>query len=266
MKIALIQMKIGEDTEQNIRHAEELAKKASKEGADLLVLPEIFTCPYNSKLFPKYAFERGSEPFERIRKIAKKNAAYLVAGSFPEREGEHIYNSSFTFSPEGEELGRHRKIHLFDINVEGGQKFQESETLSAGKDVFLFDTPFARIGVLICYDIRFPEISRILVDKGAELIVVPAAFNMTTGPAHWELSFRARALDNQVFYCACAPARDESSGYVSYANSIVTTPWGEVQARLGSEEGILLAEIDFSLEKKVRRELPLLKHRRRDLY
>lgn len=265
-KIALIQMQVVKDTETNIRHAHELALEASRNNADLIVLPEIFTCIYNAKNFPLHAFERDSLPYQKIREIAVSTGSYLVAGSVPERDGDAVYNTSFTFSPDGMELCRHRKVHLFDIDVEGGQRFMESETLTAGRDLTIFETPFAKIGVLICYDIRFPEFSRLLVDEGAELIVMPAAFNMTTGPAHWELSLRARALDNQVFYCACAPARNPDSSYISYANSMVTTPWGEVLTRAGSEEEILYAQIDLNHEKKVRRELPLLKHRRLDLY
>ncbi len=266
MKLALIQMSVCNDTDKNIDKAYEMTMEASENGADLIVLPEIFTCEYNSSNFPKKAFERGAEPYKKIQKIAIDSGKFIVAGSIPEREDNKVYNSSFSFNPDGIELAKHRKVHLFDIDVEGGQYFKESDTLSAGNAITVFDTPFARVGVMICYDIRFPEFSRLVVDEGAEIIIIPAAFNMTTGPAHWELSFRARALDNQVFYAGCAPARNEKSSYVSYANSIVTSPWGEVIARAGIGEEILYAEIDLKEEKRIREELPLLKHRRRDIY
>ncbi len=266
MKIALIQMSVCDDTDRNIEKAHEMAMEASKNDADLIVLPEIFTCEYNASNFPKKAFERKSEAYKKIQEIAIDSGKFLVAGSVPEREEDKIYNTSFSFNPDGIELARHRKVHLFDIDVEGGQYFKESDSLTAGNQMTIFDTPFARVGVMICYDIRFPEFSRLLVDEGAEIIIVPAAFNMTTGPAHWELSFRARALDNQVFYAGCAPARNEQSSYVSYANSIVTSPWGKVISRAGTGEEILYAEIDFKAEERIRQELPLLKHRRRDLY
>ncbi len=267
MKIALVQMKVSDDTKENISRAHDLCVEAASQGADIVVLPEIFTCPYNSALFPEYAFDVNSTHFNNIKQIALDSGAYLVAGSIPLREEDgKIYNASFVFDKEGLIIARHRKTHLFDIDISGGQYFKESDTLTAGSDITVFDTDVARIGLMICYDIRFPELSRKLVDEGAELIIVPAAFNMTTGPAHWELSFRARALDNQVYYVGCAPARDEGANYVSYANSIVTSPWGEVIARAGTDEEILYADIDFAYERKIRDELPLLKHRRRDIY
>ncbi len=266
MKLALIQMNVCDNTEENIKHAHDLALQASENKADLIVLPEIFTCAYQSANFPAKAFDTNSDYYKLIQNIAQDTGKFLVAGSVPEKADGNVYNTSFVFNPEGKQIARHRKVHLFDIDVEGGQKFKESDTLTAGNEYTIFDTPFAKIGVIICYDIRFPEFSRILVDKGAELIIVPAAFNMTTGPAHWELSFRARALDNQVFYAGCAPARNIDSSYVSYANSIVTNPWGEVIAKANINEKILYADINFDFVEKIRNQLPLLKHRRNDLY
>jgi predicted amidohydrolase len=157
-------------------------------------------------------------------------------------------------------------MHLFDIDVEGGQYFKESDVLTPGKDVTVFDTEFCRIGLGICYDIRFPELSRLMVLEGAEVIIFPAAFNMTTGPAHWELNFRGRALDNQVYTIGVAPARDMESSYHSYGNSIVASPWGNVLNRMDEKEGFVVQEIDLDYVKKVREQLPLLKHLRRDIY
>ena len=142
----------------------------------------------------------------------------------------------------------------------------ESDTFTAGRDVTTFDTPWGKLGLMICYDIRFPELSRLLALEGAKAILVPAAFNMTTGPAHWEMSFRMRALDNQVFLAGCAPARDLQSFYTAWGHSIVTDPWGSVVAELDENEGILTAELDFVRLEQVRAELPLLKHRRTDCY
>ncbi len=266
MKLALIQMNVCDNTEKNIKHAHDLAIQASQNKVDLIVLPEIFTCAYQSSNFPNKAFDTNSKYYKSIQHIAIDTGKFLVAGSVPEKANHNIYNTSFVFNPKGEQIARHRKVHLFDIDVEGGQKFKESDTLTAGNDYTIFETPFAKIGLIICYDIRFPEFSRILVDKGADLIIVPAAFNMTTGPAHWELSFRARALDNQVFYAGCAPARNTNATYVSYANSIVTNPWGEVIAKASTDEEILYADIDLSFIQQVRNQLPLLKHRRKDIY
>ena len=169
-------------------------------------------------------------------------------------------------SATGTQRAKHRKVHLFDIDVAGGQRFFESDTLSPGQQYTLVDTPFGKLGVAICFDVRFAELFRILALEGAQLIVVPAAFNMTTGPAHWELLFRARALDNQCFVAGCAPARDETAGYVSYAHSLVCDPWGRVQAQAEAEPELLICDIDLSETDAVRAQLPVLRARRTDLY
>ena len=180
--------------------------------------------------------------------------------------GDAIYNTCYVFDPQGTQQAKHRKVHLFDIDVAGGQRFFESDTLSPGQHYTLFDTPFGKVGVAICFDVRFAELFRILALEGARLIVVPAAFNMTTGPAHWELLFRARALDNQCFLAGCAPARDETAGYVSYAHSLVCDPWGRVQAQTGAAPELLICDIDFAQADAVRAQIPVLRARRTDLY
>ncbi|MFP4016949.1 MAG: carbon-nitrogen hydrolase family protein [Halanaerobiales bacterium] len=284
VRAAIIQMKVTNDKEVNLKKAEIMIKEAVKvaekggisdsqeaqekenQTQELVILPEMFNCPYQSDLFPEYAEEEGGFTYQQLSRIARENQIHLVGGSIPEREGSKIYNTSYIFNREGEKIGKHRKIHLFDIDIEGGQTFKESDTLSSGKNVSIFDTDMGKIGVIICYDLRFPELSRLLVDKGAEIIVVPGAFNMTTGPAHWEILFRTRALDNQVFMLGAAPARDEEGSYISYANSIIVDPWGRVLNRLGKEEGIMVETFNIGLVGKIRKELPLLKHRRLDLY
>ena len=151
---------------------------------------------------------KGGQTWQLLRDTARECCVWLVAGSVPERDGDAIYNTCYVFDPTGTQRAKHRKVHLFDIDVTDGQRFFESDTLSPGQHYTLFDTPFGKVGVAICFDVRFAELFRILALEGAQLIVVPAAFNMTTGPAHWELLFRARALDNQCFLAGCAPARD----------------------------------------------------------
>ena len=170
------------------------------------------------------------------------------------------------FDRQGKQIGKHRKAHLFDIDVTGGQYFRESDTLTAGDSDTVFDTAFGKMGVIICFDIRFPEMVRMTVNDGAKVIFVPAAFNMTTGPAHWELSFRARALDNQIYMVGCAPMRDVAADYKSWGHSIITDPWGTVIGMLDEKEGVLTAELDLDYEAQVREELPLLKSRRNDMY
>ena len=145
-----------------------------------------------------------------------------------------------------------------DIEVDGGQHFKESDTFSKGESPTLFDTPWGSMGVCICFDIRFPLFIREYCELGAKALIVPAAFNMTTGPMHWELLFRSRAVDNQFFTFGCAPARDEKGGYVSYANSIAVDPWGHIISRADEKECILTAEVDLSLCQSVRRQIPVL--------
>lgn len=251
---------------QNLQKAEKFVQEAAAKGTDIAVLPEMFCCEYKNSAFIENKEPAGGLVHSTLARLAKDNHIYLVGGSMPEEDGEKIYNTSFVFDRSGNQIARHRKMHLFDIRVDGGQSFCESDTFSAGEDITVFDTEFGKMGLIICFDIRFPELTRLEAFKGAQAVFVPAAFNMTTGPAHWELSFRSRALDNQVFMVGCAPARDENAFYVSYANSIVTGPWGDVLARAGAGEEMLYAELNLREIPSVRRQLPLLSARRTDIY
>ena len=267
IKIAAIQMSTVEDKMENVRTVKTYLEKIKDENPDFVILPEMFCCPYQTENFPIYAEKEGGPVWQQLSGYAKQYGIYLIGGSMPEKDAEgNVYNTSYIFDREGKQIGKHRKVHLFDIDVKGGQTFKESDTLTAGDSDTVFDTEFGKIGVMLCFDIRFPELSRMMVNDGAKVIFVPAAFNMTTGPAHWELSFRTRALDNQIYMVGCAPARDVSAGYISWGHSIVTDPWGRVIDMLDEKKGILLAELDMDYEEQVREELPLLKSRRKDMY
>jgi omega-amidase len=265
-KIALCQMKVVDDKKKNLVRAVKMIKEAGKT-ADLVVLPEMFNCPYDIDKFPEYAEESdNSLSLSEVSLAAKKANVYLVAGSVPEREGKQIYNSCFFFDPQGEIIGSYRKMHLFDIDVPEEISFKESETLSAGDHLSVVDTDLGKIGICICYDLRFPELLRLMTLQGAQLIVVPGAFNLTTGPVHWESLIRARAVDNQVYMAAASPARDVTASYVAYGHSMIVDPWGTVLAKAGSLEEIVYSEIDISYLEKVRKDLPLLQNRRTDIY
>lgn len=267
IKIAAIQMSTVADKMENVRTVKTYLEKIKDENPDFVILPEMFCCPYQTENFPIYAEKEGGPVWQQLSGYAKQYGIYLIGGSMPEKDAEgNVYNTSYIFDREGKQIGKHRKVHLFDIDVKGGQTFKESDTLTAGDSDTVFDTEFGKIGVMLCFDIRFPELSRMMVNDGAKVIFVPAAFNMTTGPAHWELSFRTRALDNQIYMVGCAPARDVSAGYISWGHSIVTDPWGRVIDMLDEKKGILLAELDMDYEEQVREELPLLKSRRKDIY
>ncbi len=265
-KVALLQTKVYEDKEKNIENAVNLIKRISKEEADMAVFSEMFCCPYDNSFFKEYGEEEGGFAYTKMSEAAKKYGIYAVAGTIPELEGNNVYNTSYVFDRKGRQIAKHRKMHLFDIDIEGGQYFKESDVLTPGKEVTVFDTEFCKIGLGVCYDIRFPELSRLMVLEGAEVIIFPAAFNMTTGPAHWELNFRGRALDNQVYTIGVAPARDMDASYHSYGNSIVVSPWGNVINKIDEKEGFIIEEIDLDYVQKIRNELPLLKHLRKDLY
>ncbi len=264
--VALLQTSVYDNKEKNIENAVKIIKKVAREGADIAVLPEMFCCPYDNSWFRKLSEKEGGPAYKAMSSAAKESGIYIAAGTIPESENDNVYNTAYVFDRNGDQIAKHRKMHLFDIDIKGGQYFKESDTFTPGRDVTVFDTEFCKIGLAICYDIRFPELSRLMAVEGAEVIVAPGAFNMTTGPAHWELHFRARALDNQVYTIGVAPARDMEASYHSYGNSIVASPWGNVVNRMDEKEGYLIQEIDLDYVKKVRAELPLLQHIRRDIY
>ena len=273
IKIALCQMNVVDNKEKNIEKAIQMIKESKKQGADLAVLPEMFNCPYENEKFIEYAeILEGSKTLKEIANIAKEENIHVLAGSIPElerddeEETESIYNTAVFFDNEGKQLGKHRKMHLFDIDVKGKIYFKESDTLSAGNEFTIIKTDLATIGIGICYDIRFVELSRIMALNGAEILIYPGAFNLTTGPAHWEILFRSRALDNQVYAIGVAPALDEDASYNSYGHSIAVNPWGEVIEELDYSEELKIVEIDLDEIKRVREEIPVLKNRRSDLY
>lgn len=266
MRVALIQMPVTADKQANLDCALAYLRHAKSEGADIAVLPEMFCCPYDSACFQAFGEEADGPAQRALASAARTLDLYVVGGSLPEISEGRIYNSSYVYGRNGALLAKHRKAHLFDIHVEGGQHFWESDTLSPGNAVTTFETEFGQMGLCICFDLRFEELARCMALRGAQVIFVPAAFNMTTGPAHWELLFRQRAVDNQCFTVGVSPARNEGAGYVAYGNSIAVDPWGAVLCRAGSEAAVLYADLDLSRIQAVRQQLPILSARRTDLY
>lgn len=266
-KIGVCQMLVLDQKDDNLAKARSMIREAATHGSRIVILPEMFNCPYNSSLFPGYAetYPEG-KTFKMMSEAAVTEGIYLVGGSLPEREEGSIFNTSFVFGPQGEFLAKHQKIHLFDVDLPDGLSFRESKTLGRGQKITVVKTGVANLGVAICYDIRFPELSRLMVLMGADLIVVPASFNMNTGPAHWELLLRTRAVDNQVFIIGAATARDTGASYVSYGNSAIVDPWGDIIVRADEKETILYGDIDLGRIDQIRAALPLLRHRRTDIY
>ena len=266
MKIALIQMKVGMDKDKNLQKARQLVLHAGKEGARIAVLPEMFCCPYANEYFPQFAEPVGGHIYTELSKMAKDANVTLVGGSFPLEEDGKLYNASFVFSRDGQLRASHRKAHLFDINVEGGQKFCESEVFTPGEQITVFHTAGHTFGLAVCFDIRFPEMFRCMALRGAEAVFVPAAFNMTTGPMHWELTFRMRAVDNQFFMIGASPAQDKYHVYHSYAHSLICDPWGKVLVDAGENECVTVVDIDLSENERARAQLPILSARKPRLY
>ncbi|XP_037554248.1 omega-amidase NIT2 [Nematolebias whitei] len=265
-RLAVLQLQVGSIKADNLSRARRLVKEAAGQGSKVMLLPECFNSPYGTNFFSSYAEKIPGESTQVLSEAAKENKVYLVGGSIPEEDCGKLYNSCAVFDPDGEIILKHRKIHLFDINVPGKIHFQESETLSPGSSLSMFDTPFCKVGVGICYDMRFAELAQLYSRKGCQLLVYPGAFNMTTGPAHWELLQRARAVDNQVFVATASPARDEAASYMAWGHSSVVNPWGEVISKAGTEETIIYADIDLQYLADIRQQIPITCQRRDDLY
>ncbi|KAG9098227.1 hypothetical protein FRC06_006629 [Ceratobasidium sp. 370] len=281
-RLTLIQLGgLGADKSANLAHAREMVMKAIQpvdgKKSDLVVLPECFNSPYGVQHFPKYAetidYEsgkpydiatKGSESIKALSAMAKEANVWLLGGSIPERDESNgkLYNTSTVYSPNGDLVALHRKIHLFDIDIPGGI----TETLSGGNKLTTFETDFGKIGLGICYDIRFPEQAMIAARQGCVAMIYPSAFNLTTGPLHWELLQRARAVDNQMYVSMCSPARDMTAGYHAWGHSMVVDPMGAVIASTEHDEAIIHADIDPEMMIKTRRGIPVTVQRRFDVY
>lgn len=266
MKLGLCQLPVTGTLSENHAAMRAMVRDAAAQGCEVVCLPEMWACPYENAAFVSFAEPAGGETWRALRDIAADCGVWLIGGTVPELDGERIYNTCYVFSPEGAQIARHRKVHLFDIDVPGGQRFMESDTFTPGDSFTVFDTPFGKLGVAICFDIRFAEQFRIMALEGARAIFVPGAFNMTTGPDHWQISFRMRAIDNQCFLAGCAPARDLTASYHSYGHSLVCDPWGRVLSELDEKPGILVQDIELDDADAIRNQIPILKNRRTDLY
>ena len=267
IKIASLQTKVYEDKYENIENLARIVAAGAAKGADIISLPEMWNCPYQTDKFPVFAEPEGGDSWLALSTIARKNNAYMVGGSIPERgEDGKVYNTCFIFDREGRQIGKHRKVHLFDIFDHEHIVFRESDTLTGGDSFDTFETEWGPMAVNICFDIRFPESSRIPALKGAKVIFNPASFNMTTGPAHWELAFRQRAVENQVFMVGTAAAQSQDAGYVGYGHSIITDPWGKILMQMDTWEASAVTEIDLDYIDRVKKRLPLMFARRTDIY
>ena len=268
-RLVLCQFAAGINKDANLEKAALLVRQAAEAGGKVVVLPECFNSPYSTKHFANYAEDVSSESSESVlalKEMARSNSVYLVGGSIPELDSGKIYNTCLILNPLGEIIGKHRKVHLFDINVPGGVTFYESDVLTAGSQATVVETEYCKIGIGICYDVRFPEYAWTLSrDEGVGIIVYPGCFNMRTGPKHWELLMRARAVDNFVFVAGCSQARDTSAEYVAWGHSLVVDPIGDVQD-IDENEGLLIKDITFENLNSCRNSIWTRKHKRFEVY
>ncbi|HJO92070.1 MAG TPA: carbon-nitrogen hydrolase family protein [Victivallales bacterium] len=264
IKIAICQNKPSRDKNESVEKIKLMIEEASDNGAELVVLPEIFYHPYELRAIPKLE-ESNCETLNILAGIAAGNKIHLCTGSLVEKVGNKRFNRSYLISPKGEILLEYSKSHLYDVNFEK-LRTRESKVFDFGENLNIADTALGKIGIIICYDIRFPEMARHLALNGAEIIIVPAAFNTISGEAHWNIMFRCRAIESQVYLLAASPARDMDSSYQAYGHSMVIDPWGRVISEAGIDEQIIYSFLDSKVLSDTRNRLPLLKHRRPELY
>ncbi|MGH7320172.1 MAG: carbon-nitrogen hydrolase family protein [Candidatus Rokuibacteriota bacterium] len=267
MRVALVQMNSQEDKAANLERGEALVAQAASWGPDLVVLPELWTYLGSRKRHAEVAEPIPGETSALLGRLAVRYGFWLVGGSYLEAEAgtERAYNTSIVVNPDGDVVGRYRKLHLFDVEVDG-KTYEESATMEPGDEVVVTELRRALVGLTICYDLRFPELYRRLTARGARLVTVPSAFTMETGKDHWDPLLRARAIENQVFILAAAQCGSHPPANACYGNTMVVDPWGVILARAGYREGVVVADLDLGEQDRVRRSLPALQHRRQDLF
>lgn len=269
LKIALIQLHTSANKAQNLAKVASKIEEAAGNDVDMVVLPECFNSPYAVDQFANYAeaIPEG-ETTKFLSNLAQKFKISIIGGSIPEKSDDgKIYNTSLSFDPLGEIIAKHRKVHLFDIDIPNKITFKESITLTGGDKATVFNLKnYGKAGLGICYDIRFPELAAIAARQGAFAMFYPGAFNTTTGPLHWHLLARARAIDNQVYVILCSPARDTSSGYHAYGHSLIVDPNGKIITEAGEGEEVVYGELDPALIVSTRSGIPITTQRRFDVY
>ena len=261
---AVVQMTSTTDIERNLSSAEVLVREAARRGAAFVGLPENFAF-LRSEGEPVPDAQPLDGPWvRRMAALARELEVTLLLGSLPERvPGEsRVSNTSILLGPDGATLAVYRKIHLFDIDLPGMEHLKESKAVLPGTELVVAATPIGPLGLSICYDLRFPELFRGLVRRGARVLAVPSAFTERTGKAHWEILLRARAIENLAYVLAPAQFGHHGGGRASHGQAMIVDPWGTVLAQVPDGEGVALAELDFSRQERLRRELPALGHTR----
>lgn len=266
-KVGAVQMSTGPNVNANLLEAERLIREAAQAGAGLVVLPENFALmSAHGEDVLALRESDGTGPLQAfLSRVAEQQRVWLVGGTIPMAADDagRMRAACLVFDERGRRVARYDKIHLFDVCVPGGEeRYQESETIEPGAQVAVLDSPFGRLGVAVCYDLRFPELFRAMLDRGMELLALPAAFTAITGKAHWEILVRARAIENLAFVVAAAQCGFHLNGRETYGHSMVVDPWGTVLAQLPRGAGAVCAALDRERQQSVRRNFPTIDHRR----
>jgi predicted amidohydrolase len=265
MRVAAVQLNSTADRARNLAAAERLVREAAADGAELVALPERWSLLAAGAEMAAGAEELDGPTLSAARGWARGLGIHLLAGSIAERGLEKAFNTSVLIGPDGSDLAVYRKIHLFDVEA-GGVSYRESEYEEAGSEIAAAEVAGVRTGLTVCYDLRFPELYRILAVRGARLITVPSAFTLATGRDHWEVLLRARAIENQVFVLAPNQVGEAPPHYRSQGRSAIVDPWGVVLATAPDEECFIAAELDLAAQDRVRESLPSLANRRPEAY
>ncbi|CAN5879149.1 carbon-nitrogen hydrolase family protein [soil metagenome] len=266
MVAAAIQMSSTPDKEENKATAETLIRDAVSSGAELVALPELWSCHGLEKVYKENAESVPGRTTEFLGELARVLGVYVLGGSILEdADSEKMYNTSTFFTPDGELSAVYRKIHLFDVKAPD-REYLESKTIAPGVEIATAKAGSATLGLSVCYDVRFPELYRLLTLRGAEVLAVPAAFTLQTGKDHWELLLRARAVENQAFVVAPAQWGQKADGRWTYGRSMIVDPWGTILAQCPDRDGYALASLDLDYLERFREEFPALKNRRPETY
>ena len=265
-KIAAIQMASGPQVSANLNEAARLIANAAAAGASLIVLPENFAIMPMKDADRLAAMETDGEgPMQEfLANQARHHGVWLVGGTIPMRatQAGRVRAACLLFNDRGVRVARYDKVHLFDVRLESGEQYNESAAIEPGSDVVVAATPFGKLGLAVCYDLRFPELFRRLLEAGAELFAVPSAFTVRTGRAHWEVLVRARAVENLAYVIAAAQGGYHLNGRETYGDSIIVNPWGEVVDCLARGSGFVIADLDRTMQSRIRNNFPSIQHRR----
>ncbi len=266
-RIAAVQMATGPNVSANLLEAERLVKEAAEHGAGLVVLPENFAFmgKRDQDVLTLREFD-GEGPLQTyLAKLATRHRVWIVGGTIPlhSRQPGRVRAACLVFNEKGERVARYDKFHLFDVNIPGAdERYEESSTIEPGNDIIVLDSPFGRLGIAVCYDLRFPEMFRQMLDSGMEVLAIPSAFTAFTGKAHWETLVRARAIENLAYVVAAAQGGYHISGRETHGHSMIVDPWGTVLAQVPRGTGYVCCPLDQDFQSSVRRNFPTIEHRR----